>query len=151
MHSISKTKIVPYSPEEMYNLVNAVETYPEFLSWCSQSVVHHRTEEELKATLVMAAGGFTQSITTHNRMQKDKMIEVRLVEGPLKHLESFWRFENVDTPDPSSTIPQCHIFFDIEFEFSNLFMRMALEPFFSKVADTLMENFCTRAEAIYQR
>jgi ribosome-associated toxin RatA of RatAB toxin-antitoxin module len=151
MQSISKTQIVPYSSEEMYNLVNAVETYPEFLSWCSQSVVHHRTEDELKATLVMSAGGFTQSITTHNRMQKDKMIEVRLVEGPLKHLESFWRFENIDTPDTTSNPIQCHIFFDIEFEFSNLFMRMTLEPFFSKVADTLMENFCARAEALYKR
>lgn len=147
MHSISKTKIVPYTPEEMYNLVNAVETYPDFLSWCSQSVVHHRTDDELKATLVMAAGGFTQSITTHNRMQKDKMIEVRLVEGPLKHLESFWRFESIE----SNELSQCHIFFDIEFEFSNLFMRMALEPFFSKVADTLMENFCDRAEVLYKK
>lgn len=148
MHSISKTKIVPYTPEEMYSLVNAVETYPEFLTWCSQSIVHHRTEDELQATLVMSAGGFTQSITTHNRMQKDKMIEVRLVEGPLKHLETFWRFETIESPN---TPIQCHIFFDIEFEFSNFLMRMTLEPFFSKIADTLMENFCSRAEALYKK
>ena len=152
MHSISKTTIVPYTPQEMYSLVNAVESYPEFLTWCSQSVVHHRNEEELKATLVMSAAGFTQSITTHNRMQKDKMIEIRLVDGPLKHLESFWRFESIEPPSNTSTsTPHCHIFFDIEFEFSNFLMKMTLEPLFSKIADTLMENFCTRADTLYKK
>ena len=151
MHQISKTKIVPYTPQEMYDLVNAVENYPEFLSWCSQSVIHHRTEEEVKATMVMSAAGFTQSITTQNRMEKDKMIEIKLLEGPLKHLESFWRFEEIEPKDSTSTSPHCHIYFDIEFEFSNLFMRMALEPLFSKIADTLMDNFCARAEVLYKR
>ena len=148
MHAINTTKILPYTPQEMYALVNAVETYPEFLSWCTSSTVHYQTEEELKATLVMSAKGFTQSITTHNRMQKDKMIEVRLVEGPLKHLESFWRFESIEEPGAA---PQCHVFFDIEFEFSNRFIRMALEPFFSKIADTIIDDFSNRANVLYKR
>lgn len=149
MHAINTTKVVPYTPEQMYALVNAVEAYPEFLSWCTQSTVHYQTEEELKATLVMSVKGFTQSVTTHNRMHKDKMIEIRLVEGPLKHLESFWRFEHME--NSTEEAPRCHIFFDIEFEFSNRFIRMALEPFFSKIADTIVEDFSNRADALYKK
>lgn len=149
MNTLSTKKILPYTHQEMYALVNSIETYPEFLSWCTQSIIHERTEEELKATLTMSAKGFTQSITTHNHMQKDKMIEMRLVEGPLKHFESFWRFEQVE--NSSEATPQCQILFDIAFEFSNRFIRMMLEPFFNKVADTIVDEFSTRAAELYKR
>lgn len=149
MTAINTSKIVPYTAQEMYALVTNIEAYPDFLSWCVGSTVHHQTEDEAKATLVISARGFTKSITTHNRMQKNKMIEMRLLEGPLKHLESFWRFESLE--NSTETAPQCHIFFDIEFEFSNRFIRMALEPFFSKITDTLVDGFMARAAALYPR
>lgn len=149
MTAISTTKIVPYSPEDMYTLVNDVKAYPDFLSWCLNSTIHEQSEDEMKATLVMSASGFTKSITTHNRMQKNKMIEMRLIEGPLQHFESFWRFERIE--GPAENPPQCHVFFDIEFEFSNRFIRMALEPFFNKIADTIVDAFSDRADALYQQ
>lgn len=149
MNSISTDKILPYTPHEMYTLVNDIEKYPEFLPWCSESVIHEQYEEELRATLVLSASGFTKAITTLNRMQKDKMIEMRLVDGPLKHFESFWRFESV--PSTDGTTEQCHVFFNIEFEFTNRLIRMALEPFFNKVADTMVDAFSKRAEALYKK
>lgn len=150
MNSISTSRIVPYTCEEMYNLVNDIETYPEFLPWCQNSIVHECDDNEVKATLVLSAKGFTQSLTTHNLMQKNKMIEMKLVEGPLKHLESFWRFEDV-SDNPNESKPQCHIFFDMEFEFSNRFIRMALEPFFDSVSNTIVNSFLARAETLYSK
>ncbi len=149
MNSISTSRIVPYTAQEMFTLVNDIESYPEFLPWCKSSTIHQRTDDEIRATLVLSAKGFTQSITTHNRMQKDKMIEMKLIEGPLKHLESFWRFEMMENSTEEN--PKCHIFFDIEFEFTNRFIRMALEPFFDKVAETMVGSFLDRAEAIYKK
>lgn len=147
MHIIKTNKAVPYTAEEMFALVNDVAAYSEFLSWCTESTVHSQNTDELKATLGLAVSGFTQSITTHNFMQPHKMIEMRLVEGPVKHLQGFWHFEDHSTPDN----PFCNIVFEMEFEFSNRFLRMMLEPFFNKVSDTIIDAFSTRAETLYRK
>lgn len=149
MNSISTSRIVPYTCEEMYTLVNDIKAYPDFLPWCTTSAIHEQNDDELKASLTICVKGFTQSFTTHNRMQKNKMIESKLIEGPLKHLESFWRFEAHE--ESTEANPRSHIFFDIEFEFSNRLVRMAMEPFFDKVAETMVGAFLERAESLYAR
>lgn len=146
MNAMSTSKIVPYTAQEMYALVNDIEAYPEFLSWCKSSSVTLRTDHEVKATLTLSASGFTKSITTHNHMQQSKIIEMRLVEGPLNHLEAFWRFEDI-----SASPQQCHIYFDIEFEISNRLIRMAFEPLLGKIADTIIGAFCHRADALHDK
>ena len=85
--------IVPYSTEQMYDLVNDIESYAKFLPWCISSRVLSRDEDEVYATLVLSYGGFRKAFSTCNRLQKNKMIEIRLVDGPLSQLEGFWRFE----------------------------------------------------------
>ncbi len=87
MSIIKRSKIVPYTVSEMYALVNAIEDYPQFVHWCRSSTVHSRTENEVRATLCFARGGIQKSFTTCNRLQADKMIEVRLIDGPFRHLE----------------------------------------------------------------
>src|SRR3990172_583892 len=95
MSIISRSALVPYTPAEMYALVNDVEAYPQFLTWCKAARVLNRDEDEVRASLNLARGGIEKSFTTCNRLQKDKMIEVRLVEGPFRRLEGFWRFDAV--------------------------------------------------------
>ena len=118
MTSVKKTRQVGFSCEQMYNLVNDVERYGEFLPYFSKSEVHHRDEDEVLATLVIAAAGMSKSFTTRNRLQTNKMIEIRLVDGPFSHLEGFWRFDEL--PDG------CQISFDLEFDFSGRMFSMLL-------------------------
>lgn len=141
MTVVKKSNRVPYSCEQMYNLVNQVELYAEFLPYCSQSVVHHRDEDEVEATLVIAAAGMTKSFTTRNLLQANKMIEIRLVSGPFSHLEGFWRFD--EEPEGS------RISFDLEFEFAGRMFSMLLGPIFEQVTEKMLDAFCDRAEAIY--
>lgn len=141
MTQVKKTRIVSYTPEEMFNLVNAVEHYPEFLPYCAQSQIHHRDQDEVQATLVISAAGFQKSFTTHNRLQTNKMIEIRLIDGPFKHLEGFWRFDEV----PEG----CHVSFDLEFEFSAGLMAMLFSPVFEQIANKMVDAFCERAKLIY--
>jgi ribosome-associated toxin RatA of RatAB toxin-antitoxin module len=150
MHSFNTSKIVPYTCEEMYTLVNDIENYSLFLPWCQDSIIHESSEDEIKATLIVFAKGFTQSLTTHNRMQKNKKIEMHLIDGPLKHLESSWRFEKIAEPE-NILAPQCHVFFEIEFEFSNRLIRMALEPLFDMISNTIVNAFVERAKVLYPR
>ena len=142
MTTISRAADVPFSPTQMYQLVNDIEKYPEFLQWCESSKVHTRTDDEVRATLTLAKGGLRKSFTTLNRLQKDKMVEVRLISGPFKHLEGFWRFELLENN-------LCRISFDLEFEFINKLLSLALGPVFSQIANALVGNFVKRAQQLY--
>lgn len=141
MPDIKREAIVPYTPAQMYDLVNDVERYPEFLPWCQESQILLQTEDEVRASLVISGGGFRKSFTTVNRLQRDKMIEIRLLDGPFKHLEGFWRFE--------STEEGCHIVLDLEFEFAGGFFDFAFGTVFNHVANSLVEAFCKRAHSLY--
>jgi ribosome-associated toxin RatA of RatAB toxin-antitoxin module len=141
MTIVKKSRVIPYSCEQMYQLVDKVEHYPEFLPYCSESLVHHRNEDEVQATLVIAAAGMTKSFTTRNLLQANKMIEIRLVSGPFSHLEGFWRFD--EAPEG------CRISFDLEFEFAGRMFSMLLGPVFEQVTDKMVDAFCSRAEVVY--
>ncbi len=86
---------VPYSVAEMYQIVNDIEAYAHFLPWCKESRVLSQNDDEIQALLTLAGGGFQKSFTTCNRLQHNKMIEIKLLDGPFRQLEGFWRFEPV--------------------------------------------------------
>lgn len=142
MTVVKKSRSVPFTCEQMYCLVDDIEKYAEFLPYCSQSLVHHRDEDEVQATLVIAAAGVSKSFTTRNRLQANKMIEIRLVDGPFKHLEGFWRFD--EEADGG-----CKVSFDLEFEFAGRMFSMLLGPIFEQVTDKMVDAFCDRAETMY--
>ncbi|MAZ40258.1 MAG: ubiquinone-binding protein [Legionellales bacterium] len=142
MVSIKRNAVVPYTPSQMFDLVDKIEDYPNFLPWCKASEIHERNEDEVKATLTLAKGGIEKSFTTHNYAQKNKMIEVRLIDGPFKHLEGFWLFEPVGEN-------MCKIKLDLAFEFSNSLVSFAIGPIFQQIANTLVEAFCERAKEVY--
>lgn len=143
MTIVKKSRVIHYTCEQMYNLVNEVESYSEFLPYCTQSQVHHRDEDEVQATLMISAAGVSKSFTTRNRLQKNKMIEIRLVDGPFSHLEGFWRFDEV--------AEGCKIAFDLEFEFAGRMFSMLLGPVFEQVTDKMVDAFCDRAKVLYDQ
>jgi ribosome-associated toxin RatA of RatAB toxin-antitoxin module len=79
MPHIKKVARVPHTPQQMYDLVNDVNKYHEFVPWCAESVILSRTEDEIRATLSFARSGFQKSFTTLNRLQPHKMVEIRLM------------------------------------------------------------------------
>jgi len=132
-----------YSPAEMYDLVNDVEAYPEFLPWCKSSEVISATEDVIEARVEIAKGSLNKSFATRNLLQKNKMIEMKLLEGPFKHLEGFWRFNPLKNPGA------CKVTLDLEFEFESKLVGLAVGPVFSKIANTLVDSFGKRAVIVY--
>lgn len=141
MPLIRKEIDVPYTPAQMYDLVNDIENYAEFLPWCSKSEVLSRTDDEVRATLHLSGGGIEKSFTTCNRLQHNKMIEVVLVSGPFKQLEGFWTFEPTETG--------CKVVLNLEFEMAGGLLSFAFGPIFSQVANTLVDAFNDRAKVVY--
>jgi len=144
MPTINKSAIVPYKAEQMYGLVNDIESYPEFVPGCDSSEVLSRTEDEVRASLTLSSAGMSKSFTTLNRLQPAKMIEIRLLDGPFKQLEGFWRFE--DQANSSS-----RIVLDLEFEFSNRLLAMMFGPLFYQMASRLVDAFKDRANEVYKQ
>jgi len=144
MVEIHKRETVPYSADEMYSLVNDIESYPDFLPWCKDARILESGTVRLKARIYLEAGRIKQSFSTQNTMQAGKSIDMNLVEGPFKFLTGHWRFDAVDDN-------ACTVKLDIAFEFKNKLLKLALSSTFHRILDTLVDSFVQRAEAVYGR
>lgn len=143
MSHIKRSALVHYSPEEMYRLVNSVDDYPKFLPWCASSEVKSETETEMLASIEIAKGVLNKTFTTHNQLQKDKRIELRLVDGPFKKLTGYWQFDALKTANA------CKVNLELEFEFDSAMMSFAAKPIFTQIANSLVDSFCKRAVEVY--
>ena len=142
MPNVSTSVCVNYTPEEMYALVNDVQSYPAYIPMCSQVRLLSSTPEKLKATITMAKGKIKLSFTTENTMEAGRFIRMRLVEGPFKRLNGLWRFE------PSGS-QGCEATFRLDFEFANALLSMAFGGFFKEVTESMVEAFCRQAVRRY--
>lgn len=142
MTVVKKAIEVLYTPAEMYELVNDIERYPDFLPHCQTTLILSRTVDEVRAKVHLSKGGIQHSFSTVNRLQHNKMIEVRLLEGPFKHLEGFWRFDETDTGG-------CLLSFDLDFVFANRLLDMAAGPVLKNISSSFIDAFSKRAETLY--
>lgn len=141
MPQIHRQKIVSYTPQAIFELVNDIARYAEFVPCCVESRVLRADQDELAASLCFAKGGMSKSFTTLNRLETNKMIVMRLIEGPFQQLEGFWRFEQHEVG--------CKVSLDLEFEFSSKMLAILFGPLFNQVAGTLVDVFCKRAGELY--
>lgn len=142
MQTISRSAIVPYSAEQMYGLVNDIKSYPEFLPWCKSSRVLSEDEDEVRAELELSKGALHKTFATVNRLQHGKMIEMRLLEGPFKHLEGFWRFTALEENASKVSL-------DMAFEFQSRILTITIGPMFNQIANSLVDAFTHRASQVY--
>jgi ribosome-associated toxin RatA of RatAB toxin-antitoxin module len=140
--TINKSALVAYSTAQMYALVNDIESYADFLPWCRSSTILSQDDDQIRATIVIAHGSLNKAFTTRNRVQRDKMIEMRLEEGPFKRLEGFWRFDILGEQSSKVSL-------DLEFEFKNRLVGIAMGPIFSQIANSLVDAFSKRAVEVY--
>ena len=144
MATVKKSALILYSAAEMYALVSDIEAYPDFLPWCRSTQVLSRSEDEVRAVIEMVKGRVHKSFSTINRMQHHKMIDIRLLEGPFRRLEGYWRFDPLRADASKVSL-------DMEFEFASPLLRMAVEPVFKQIANSLVDAFCKRAVDLYGR
>lgn len=142
MNSIRRSALVPYSAQEMYDLVADIESYPKFLPWCNEARILSQDIDETIASIDIAYHKIHKTFTTRNRLQRGKAMEVRLVEGPFGHLHGFWQFHAL-------AARSSRISLDLDFDFSNRVFGLALGPAFTHIANSLVDSFKRRAVEIY--
>lgn len=142
MTEVVKTLLVPYTPEEMFRLVDDVEAYSKFLPWCGGSQVHQRTEDLTEATLQISYMQVKQQFTTLNEKRPPGEMIIRLKSGPFRSMEGYWRFKPLGDA-------ACKIEFALRYEFTNKVFEKVLGPVFGFIANNLVDAFIQRAETVY--
>ena len=142
MRKIHRSALVPHSAKDMYALVADVESYPEFLPWCSDVEVHMREGEVVEATLELHRGGLKKRFRTRNAMQPETSMELSLVGGPFRHLEGGWTFTPLGEAGSKVAL-------DLEFEFDSRALDLVVGAFFEDACNSLVDAFTQRASKVY--
>ena len=144
MPGIRETRRLPYSCEQMFDLVADVDRYPEFLPWVIATRVRSDTDTEMVADMVVGFKSLREKFTSRVEKQRPDQIEVFYVDGPLKNLDNLWTFKCL--PDGG-----CEIDFCVEFTFRSSVFEALAGQYFDRAFRKMVEAFETRADALYGR
>ena len=134
--------LLMYSSEEMFNLVEDIESYPLFLPWCKKTLIRLRNEKKTIAALTIEHLGIEVSFMTENEKEFPKKMILKLVEGPFRRFEGAWLFKSLAEK-------ACRVDFQLEYEFSNRMLDKPLSLIFGQFADKIADAFVKRAQSIY--
>lgn len=143
MPTLERTALVTHSAQQMFDLVNDVDAYPEFLPWCSAAQTLERGEGYNVARVNMKKGPLTQHFTTRNQLTNGESIIMSLVDGPFKALNGEWTFKEIDDLG-------CKVSFSIDFAFSGMLLQKTLGPVFNEICGRLVDAFVARANDVYR-
>lgn len=142
MPKISRSALVPFSAEQMYQLVNDVDSYSDFLPGCTGSRVIAATNNEMTAAVDVAKAGISKTFTTRNTLQNNQSINMQLVDGPFRKLMGGWQFTAL-SPDA------CKVELHLDFEFTNKLIELAFGKLFKELAGNMVQAFTQRAKEVY--
>jgi coenzyme Q-binding protein COQ10 len=146
MPSHSETRTLPYTADQMYDLVADVAKYPQFIPWIGaarvRSVTPDGDRDVMHADLVVGFKMFRERFLSKVTLwEQDRRIDTEYVDGPFKHLISTWRFRETEGG--------CEVAFDVDFEFKNRLLQGAAGLFFYEAMQRIVRAFEARAHALY--
>ncbi|MFQ3176271.1 MAG: ribosome-associated toxin RatA of RatAB toxin-antitoxin module [Psychromonas sp.] len=142
MAQVSRSALLMYSAEEMYQLVNDVNAYPEFLPGCVDANILTNNNNVMRASVEVSKAGIRQTFTTENILVNGQSILMNLVDGPFKHLKGGWTFSKLDEQ-------ACKINLDLEFEFNSSLAELAFGRIFNELVGSMVKSFSSRAKVVY--
>jgi len=142
MASIKRSALVQYSADQMFDLVNDIEKYPEFMLGCVEAVVISRNDESIVGKLKLSRAGITQEFTTKNLLRRPTLVEMQLIEGKFKSFSAQWSFEALSDD-------ACKVALSMDFEFDSFFIDTAAEKLLMSSANSLVDAIVVRAKDTY--
>lgn len=138
----SETRSLPYSPEQMFDLVADIGRYAEFLPWVVGVRIRSRTETEVLADLLVGFGPLREKFTSRVALNRPNMIEVDYIDGPMKHLHNSWQFR---ADEQGGAL----VDFNVEFSFRNRMFETLAGRFFDEALRRMVKAFEARASVLY--
>lgn len=144
MRDVTRSALVPFSPQQMYSLVADFERYPEFVPWVTGAQIEEQGDDYVVGTLEMQRAGMHERFTTRNTLHPSERIELNLVRGPFKFLQGAWEFTPIHDKGTKISL-------NMRFEFTNAVANLLLSRAFEKNVGQLVDAFVTRARTVYGR
>lgn len=142
MHLVQRSALVNYSASQMFDLVNDIEAYPQYMDGCVGARILRRGEDWLEAQLDLGMGGFTQSFVTRNQLTPPHRMTLSLVDGPFSRLEGCWSFTALNEH-------ACKVNLELSFDLKSRLLGMAAGKLLESVTGKQVDALCARARVIY--
>ncbi|MBT4710484.1 MAG: type II toxin-antitoxin system RatA family toxin [Alphaproteobacteria bacterium] len=142
MPSHSEQRLLPHTPEHLFDLVADIAKYPEFLPWCADASILSEDGDTVTADLVIGFKMFRERFTSEVVLDRPNAIEVRYKDGPFKNLTNHWKFLPGDDGG-------CIVDFQVEFTFRSATMEMLIGAVFTQAVHRMVASFEDRADEIY--
>lgn len=142
MTRVQRSALLPYTAERLFQLVDDIESYPDYMDGCVGAAVLHRDAGYVEARLDLARGGIQHSFSTRNRLLAHQAIELELLEGPFETFRGRWQFQALGDS-------ACKLSLDLEFTFNNGVLGVAAGKLFDSVTANLVEALSRRARDLY--
>jgi len=142
MPTHAEKRILPYTLDQLFDLVVGVDLYPQFLPWCVASRITRREGNVFYADLVIGYKMLQEKFSSRVTALRPDHIHVEYLDGPMKHLSNHWRF--IDNGDGTTTID-----FFVDFEFKNPILKKLIEMFFNEAIKRMVQAFEDRARKVY--
>src|SRR5215469_1221626 len=140
MREVKRSALVNKPPAELFALINDIESYPQFLPWCTHARVLSRSATEIVATIGVRQGALHGEFTTRNTLDPDRSVRLELVSGPFRTLEGEWQLTPVEEHG-------CRVELTMRFAFNNRVTAMLFEPLFAHTIGSLVDAFVARARS----
>tara|TARA_Y100001970_G_C14139929_1_gene806500 strand:+ start:723 stop:1160 length:438 start_codon:yes stop_codon:yes gene_type:complete len=143
MKNSNREEVISHSAAKLFNIVLDIESYPDYIPWCTKMVVNQRNKNEIFADMyVKYKFILAQKFGSHVKYDKNNLtIETSYIEGPLKDLTTKWKFEEIDKKNSK-------IIFDVNFEFTNYLHQKVAETFYPLIENKMINSFKKRADEI---
>jgi len=139
---LSRSSLLPYSAEKMYDVVADIRSYPDFLNWCDSIDIISESDNEVIAKLIIRYGKLDFSFTTRNKVAKNESITMSLVKGPFNKLNGVWTIQALNENASKVSL-------EMDFAFKNPITQKLLGRVFEKIISAQLDAFQARAELLY--
>jgi len=138
MRVVKRSALVNRAPAEVFALINDIESYPQFLPWCTHARVEARIDSDVVATIGLRQGALHGEFTTRNTLEPPHRIGMQLLRGPFRTLEGEWLMTPIEGGG-------CRVELIMRFAFRNALTALIFEPKFAATLGTLVDAFVARA------
>lgn len=141
MPKFADKKVMPYSQQQMFDVISDVGSYPKFLPWCLGSRIYNKKDGQFDADLIIGFKAFKERFTSRVTLHPNSAIEVDYIKGPMRRLYNHWKFIEVE----GGTL----VDFEVDFEFKSRILARMIGPVFEEATRRMISAFETRAKELY--
>tara|TARA_B100001057_G_scaffold134431_1_gene133900 strand:+ start:4419 stop:4856 length:438 start_codon:yes stop_codon:yes gene_type:complete len=122
----------------IFDLINNVEKYPDFLPWCTKTEVEHESENIINGKIFISKSLIKWNFSTKNIIEKNKSINLSLIDGPFEELKGKWSFSLIDKNNTKVSL-------EINYKFKNALIELSIEPIFTSIMNSILQSFVSQA------